>query len=460
MNHGDSPKCGYEYGVNAKGRAYCKGCKQVFPPAPLQGRIVRYTTNALKSIYGIGGLGAPINGRYVGDGMSPGTTIVQWSDGRVGPVLKSNIELDPTAAGIVVKGRSSGATCFGCGSGLPKDWNPKGHGAAFCSKDCETHYNKRKDAPAAHIKSHFVFAHVGDKKGKSTGGSGPVVIQRVGKHGGFEVSRFDGAAERRKVVQQYGAAVVLARKESEVAGVPIVDRVVGRSAGKKGMARGESADPKVYLSSSEGRYRIIQGGVPISPDKRSAEEALAIAKSFNLKVSDRMWDGDAGEWRKLEMFDRKWDSVAGEWRQGSRARSGGTQGFVKGAAKGLAHGYGKSACIVCLRAMAPRKDGKPYHAKCERIYKSNPRFYEMSPSRPAGHAASKKIVVEAAYSQEQLENDGAAATCECETLAEAKRKANFYTSKEGARYHEMDAPLGYARVLVDGENVFDVEALS
>lgn len=58
-----------------------------------------------------------------------------------------------------------------------------------------------------------------------------------------------------------------------------------------------SSDPKVYLSSSEGKFRVIQGGVPISADKRTAAEALAVAEHFRLKVSDKMWDGDAGTWR-------------------------------------------------------------------------------------------------------------------------------------------------------------------
>ncbi len=57
-------------------------------------------------------------------------------------------------------------------------------------------------------------------------------------------------------------------------------------------------DPAVYLSVSEGRYRIIQGGMPIHSDTASAAEALAIATRYKLKVADRYWDGDAGEWRE------------------------------------------------------------------------------------------------------------------------------------------------------------------
>lgn len=58
----------------------------------------------------------------------------------------------------------------------------------------------------------------------------------------------------------------------------------------------KSADPTTYLSVSEGRYRVIHRGTPISADKKTPEEALAVADQFRLKVSDRIWDGDAGEW--------------------------------------------------------------------------------------------------------------------------------------------------------------------
>lgn len=57
-------------------------------------------------------------------------------------------------------------------------------------------------------------------------------------------------------------------------------------------------DPLVYLSSSEGKFRVIEGGMPISADKPTAAEALAAAAYFGLKVSAELyWDGDAGEWR-------------------------------------------------------------------------------------------------------------------------------------------------------------------
>jgi len=64
------------------------------------------------------------------------------------------------------------------------------------------------------------------------------------------------------------------------------------------MAPNQSA-PKVYLSASDGKYRVISQGIPISPDKRTAAEALEAATRFKLRVADQMWDGDAGAWRPL-----------------------------------------------------------------------------------------------------------------------------------------------------------------
>ncbi len=52
-------------------------------------------------------------------------------------------------------------------------------------------------------------------------------------------------------------------------------------------------EPKVH------RFRVINHGVPISPDKKTASEALATARQFNMKVSEHAWDGDKGEWVSL-----------------------------------------------------------------------------------------------------------------------------------------------------------------
>lgn len=77
--------------------------------------------------------------------------------------------------------------------------------------------------------------------------------------------------------------------------------------GKRGAGRDRASggrEPKVYLSTSEGKFRVISQGLPISVDKRTAAEALAAAEQFKLKVSDRMWDGDAGQWRPLQGAER------------------------------------------------------------------------------------------------------------------------------------------------------------
>ena len=58
----------------------------------------------------------------------------------------------------------------------------------------------------------------------------------------------------------------------------------------------EVPDPKVYLSFSGGKYRVIDQGMPLGRDELDAADALATAARFKLKVSDRMWDGDAGQW--------------------------------------------------------------------------------------------------------------------------------------------------------------------
>ena len=58
-------------------------------------------------------------------------------------------------------------------------------------------------------------------------------------------------------------------------------------------------NPKVYLSTSEGTFRVISQGLPISPNKPTAAEALHVAKLYNLKVADVMWNGDRGEFVPL-----------------------------------------------------------------------------------------------------------------------------------------------------------------
>lgn len=69
---------------------------------------------------------------------------------------------------------------------------------------------------------------------------------------------------------------------------------------------------------------------------------------------------------------------------------------------------------------------------------------------------AKSIRVLAALTQSALDSDGAAVESSWETVGEAKRRARYYTSTAYARMAELSEPLGYARVVVDGECVFDV----
>ncbi len=93
MKHGESANCGYDYAEN-NGRAFCPHCMQRLDEAPegfALGDIVRHTTKALKSLYGNGGRGAPIDGRIVGcAGTFP---IVQWSDGHVCAIAAGALQM-------------------------------------------------------------------------------------------------------------------------------------------------------------------------------------------------------------------------------------------------------------------------------------------------------------------------------------------------------------------------------
>lgn len=63
----------------------------------------------------------------------------------------------------------------------------------------------------------------------------------------------------------------------------------------------------------------------------------------------------------------------------------------------------------------------------------------------------KQIVVIAAVSQEQLENDGCDVEQECETVAEAKKRAKYYLTEEYMFSSESTTLLRYAQVKVNGE---------
>lgn len=67
----------------------------------------------------------------------------------------------------------------------------------------------------------------------------------------------------------------------------------------------------------------------------------------------------------------------------------------------------------------------------------------------------KQIVVLAAESQEQMENLGCAVDQECETIAQAKKRAKYYLTEEYMNSCESTTMLGYAQVKVNGVVEYD-----
>jgi uncharacterized protein (DUF1330 family) len=67
----------------------------------------------------------------------------------------------------------------------------------------------------------------------------------------------------------------------------------------------------------------------------------------------------------------------------------------------------------------------------------------------------KVIKVLAAANLDELENDGAAIVMEFDTVKEAKKHAQYYTSEAFRVVSEASQRLGYSRVTVNGECVYD-----
>jgi hypothetical protein len=65
----------------------------------------------------------------------------------------------------------------------------------------------------------------------------------------------------------------------------------------------EKEIPSVYLSTSEGRWRVIYQGLPVCADKKTPTEALAAAKHQRVIVASIAWNGDRGEWVHLDTID-------------------------------------------------------------------------------------------------------------------------------------------------------------
>lgn len=55
-------------------------------------------------------------------------------------------------------------------------------------------------------------------------------------------------------------------------------------------------DPKTYLSTSEGLWRVIVDGQPLCRDTDEAN-ARACAARYKIDISHgRVWNGDKGDW--------------------------------------------------------------------------------------------------------------------------------------------------------------------
>lgn len=67
----------------------------------------------------------------------------------------------------------------------------------------------------------------------------------------------------------------------------------------------------------------------------------------------------------------------------------------------------------------------------------------------------KRIVALAAENQDQLENNGCAVDQECETIAEAKKRAKYYLTEDYMNSCESTTMLGYSQVKVNGVVEYD-----
>jgi hypothetical protein len=62
------------------------------------------------------------------------------------------------------------------------------------------------------------------------------------------------------------------------------------------MSNWEIKAPDCYMSFSNGAYRVIHKGMPISDGKKTMVEAAAVAMQFKLTMSSISWNGDMGLW--------------------------------------------------------------------------------------------------------------------------------------------------------------------
>jgi hypothetical protein len=65
----------------------------------------------------------------------------------------------------------------------------------------------------------------------------------------------------------------------------------------------ERETPPAYLSTSEGRWRVISQGLPVCADKKTPAEALTAAKHQRVIVAPVAWNGDRAEWVHLDTIE-------------------------------------------------------------------------------------------------------------------------------------------------------------
>lgn len=58
-----------------------------------------------------------------------------------------------------------------------------------------------------------------------------------------------------------------------------------------------------YLSTSDGKWRVISQAMPICADKNTPQEAIAAANTMRLVIEAAAWNGDRGEWVWLETIE-------------------------------------------------------------------------------------------------------------------------------------------------------------
>ena len=72
---------------------------------------------------------------------------------------------------------------------------------------------------------------------------------------------------------------------------------------EKAASRYDIKPPKAYLSFSNGKYRIINQGLPVNADCGFKHDAISFAVRIKLKLADVAWNGDRGEWVHLHTIE-------------------------------------------------------------------------------------------------------------------------------------------------------------